>query len=195
MGKFGWLYCFLSGSTSPALVIAVEYKSVANVLFIFASMPIFSFILSSIFLKKRISFRVLNTILVVVMGLSVILHGLRTVDISGWRGDIWALFVSLALASAPTIVHHLKHIPWYPLYRSHILALPLPLLFFINPLIGFEANNIYYLCHVSCIALGICSLALGARYLSTPEVSLLILLESVLAPLLVWVVIGESPYA
>ena len=43
MGKLGWLYCFLLGSTSPALVIAVEYTSVANIVFIFASMPILSY--------------------------------------------------------------------------------------------------------------------------------------------------------
>ena len=35
--------------------------------------------------------------------------------------------------------------------------------------------------------------SLGPRYISAPEVSLLILLESVLAPLLVWAVISENP--
>ena len=34
---------------------------------------------------------------------------------------------------------------------------------------------------------------LGPRYLSSAEVALLILLESVLAPLLVWAVVGEDP--
>jgi drug/metabolite transporter (DMT)-like permease len=36
-------------------------------------------------------------------------------------------------------------------------------------------------------------LVLGPRYLSSAEVALLILLESVLAPLLVWAVVGEDP--
>jgi drug/metabolite transporter (DMT)-like permease len=36
-------------------------------------------------------------------------------------------------------------------------------------------------------------LALGPRYIPSPEVGLLILLESVLAPLLAWVVVGEDP--
>ena len=38
-----------------------------------------------------------------------------------------------------------------------------------------------------------CFLTLGPRYISSPEVSLLILLESVLAPLLVWAIVGEDP--
>ena len=44
-----------------------------------------------------------------------------------------------------------------------------------------------------CIALGTCLLAIGPRFISAPEVALLILLESVLAPLLVWLIIGEDP--
>ena len=36
-------------------------------------------------------------------------------------------------------------------------------------------------------------LAIGPRFISAPEVALLILLESVLAPLLVWALVGEDP--
>ncbi|MEP2470772.1 MAG: EamA family transporter [Paracoccaceae bacterium] len=36
-------------------------------------------------------------------------------------------------------------------------------------------------------------MTLGPRYITSSEVSLLVLLESVLAPLLVWAVIGEHP--
>ena len=36
-------------------------------------------------------------------------------------------------------------------------------------------------------------LAIGPRYIPSAEVSLLVLLESVLAPLLVWAVVGEHP--
>lgn len=43
------------------------------------------------------------------------------------------------------------------------------------------------------IAVATCFLTLGPRYISSAEVSLLILLESVLAPLLVWAVVGEDP--
>ncbi len=50
-----------------------------------------------------------------------------------------------------------------------------------------------YILHGIFIALDTCFLTLGPRYISTPGVSLLILLESVLAPLLVWAVISENP--
>ena len=42
MGWIGWLYAVLIGSTAPAFVLAISKTSVANVVFILASMPIFS---------------------------------------------------------------------------------------------------------------------------------------------------------
>lgn len=36
-------------------------------------------------------------------------------------------------------------------------------------------------------------LTLGPRYISSPEVSLLMQIETVLGPLLIWLVIGEKP--
>ena len=46
MGLKGWVYCVILASTSPAFVLAVSNTSVANVVFIFASMPMFTAIFS-----------------------------------------------------------------------------------------------------------------------------------------------------
>ena len=43
------------------------------------------------------------------------------------------------------------------------------------------------------IPLSMTFLAIGPRYITSAEVALMILLESVLAPLLVWLVLGEDP--
>ena len=193
MGKLGWIYCFLIGSTSPAFVIAVNNTSVANVVFIFASMPIFSAVFCRIFLNENISRRTMITILVVGVGLSVIAYGSGTTALSNWRGDIWALYISMAYAAALTIVRHLKHISMIPAIPIAYLGSATIIFLFTNPLPLFEANAGLYFSHGVCIALGTCFLTLGPRYLSAPEVSLLILLESVLAPLLVWIVINENP--
>ena len=50
-----------------------------------------------------------------------------------------------------------------------------------------------FLCHGIFIGIASWLLTLGPRYLSSPEVSLLILLETVFAPIVVWFVIGEFP--
>ena len=50
-----------------------------------------------------------------------------------------------------------------------------------------------FVIHALFISASACLLALGPRYITSAEVALLILLESVLAPLLVWVLLGENP--
>ena len=73
------------------------------------------------------------------------------------------------------------------------IGISLILFFFTDPFKGFEANANFYLLHGILIAAGTCFLAIGPRYISSPEASLLILLETILAPLLVWAVLYEYP--
>jgi drug/metabolite transporter (DMT)-like permease len=49
------------------------------------------------------------------------------------------------------------------------------------------------LAHAATISVSAVLLALGPRYITSAEVGLLVLLESALAPLLVWAAIGENP--
>ena len=65
--------------------------------------------------------------------------------------------------------------------------------FIANPFSGFFENFWLYAVHGIFIAVGTTFLTLGPRRLPAPEVALLILLVSILAPLLVWAVLGEDP--
>ena len=193
MGWLGWFYTLLIGSTAPAFVFAVSKTSVANVVFILASMPIFSAIFSRIFLKERIQLRILITALFVVIGLAFISFGSVNSEFASWRGDVWALYVSIAYALALTAVRKLKAFSMIPAIPFGYIGAAIVISFFTDPLLGFSQNWILYLGHGLFIALGTCLLAIGPRLISAPEVALLILLESVLAPLLVWILLGENP--
>ena len=56
-GWSGLAYTLLMATTAPAFVLAVNNTSVANVVFIFASMPIFAAFFSWLFLSERIQRR------------------------------------------------------------------------------------------------------------------------------------------
>ena len=193
MGWLGWLYTMLIGSTAPAFVFAVSKTSVANVVFILASMPIFSAIFSYIFLKEHIHFRTLITTAFVILGLACIAFGSMRSEIASWRGDIWAIYVSIAYAAALTVVRKLKSFSLIPAIPFGYIGAALAMSPFTDPFYSFSENWSLYFGHGLCIALGTCLLAIGPRFISAPEVALLILLESVLAPVLVWLVIGEDP--
>ena len=193
MGKLGWLYCFLIGSTSPAFVCAVQNTSVANVVFIFAAMPIFASLFSYFILDEPISKRVKKTIFIVTLGLIVIAYGSTENEISNWKGDLFALYVCVSYAAALTLIRKLKSISILPALPVAYLGSAIILFFFTEPFTGFERNAYLYLIHGVFIAIGTCFLAIGPRYITSPEASLLILLETIFAPLLVWAVLHEYP--
>ena len=192
-GKPGLVYTFLIGSTAPAFVLAVSNTSVANVVFIFATIPIFASIFSLIFLKEPIRRNMVITILFVLVGLGVIAYGSGYSEVASWKGDLWAFYVSVAFAGALTAVRQVKEISMIPAIPIAYIGSAVLIGLFYLPLHEFKQDWYLFLGHGAFIAGATCLLTLGPRFLSSPEVSLLILLESVLAPILVWWFLGEYP--
>ena len=189
----GLIYTVLIATTAPAFMIAVTYTSVANAVFIFASMPIFAAIFSRIFLGELIQMRMVLTMCAVIIGLAIIAFGSSSSQLASWKGDIWAIYVSAAYAAALTAVRSVKATSMVPAIPFAYIGAALFIGPFVSPIEAFEIQWPLFLGHGAFIGAASCLLALGPRYIGSTEVSLLILLESVLAPILVWVVIGENP--
>ena len=64
---------------------------------------------------------------------------------------------------------------------------------FIDPIPAFSAQWPTFVAHGIFIGFATCLLTIGPRYISAAEVALLVLLESVLAPLLIWAIANEHP--
>lgn len=192
-GWIGAIYVILIGSTAPAFVMAVTYTSVANVVFIFACMPIFASLFSRLLMAEPIRLRMVLTMLVVLFGLGIIAYGSGTSEVASWKGDLWAVYIAMAYALALTLVRHLRAIPMIPAIPVAFLGAALILGLVTEPLPALSDNWFLFLGHGAVIAVATCLLTIGPRYISSAEVALLVLLESVLAPLLVWLVVGEDP--
>lgn len=190
---YGLLYIVLIGTTAPAFVMAVTYTSVANVVFIFASMPVFAALFSRILLGEHIHKRMVLTMSAVIFGLAIIAYGSGFSQIASWKGDLWALYVSGAFAAALTTVRLVKSTSMIPALPFAYLGGAIIMSLFTEPLNAFFIQWPIILGHGLFIGGASCLLAIGPRYIKSAEVSLLILLESVLAPILVWAVIGEDP--
>jgi drug/metabolite transporter (DMT)-like permease len=194
--RTGWpglIYTVLMATSAPAFVLAVVNTSVANVVFIFATMPIFAAIFSRIFLGEPIRTRMIITMAAVIFGLAIIVHGSSSAQTASWKGDIWAVYVSAAMAAALTAVRTVKSTLMIPAIPIAYIGAAIVIGIFVSPAEAFETQWPLFLGHGAFIAAASCLLVLGPRYISSSEVSLLILLEAVLAPLLVWAVIGENP--
>jgi drug/metabolite transporter (DMT)-like permease len=192
-GRNGLLYTFLIAITAPGFVFAVSLTSVANVVFILASMPVFAAIFSRIFLGEAISQRMVLTMAGVFAGLGVIAWGSGETHGAHWHGDLIALGVSASFAGAMTTARQLRAVSMIPAIPLAFLGASLAIWPVAQPMAVWHANWPLILAHGAFISVSTCLLTLGPRYLASAEVALLILLESVLAPLLVWAVVGEDP--
>jgi drug/metabolite transporter (DMT)-like permease len=187
------IYAVLIASTAPAFVLAITNTSVANVVFILASMPVFATLFSRIFLAEPIRILMILTMAIVAVGLCFIAYGSTTVQIASWKGDIWAVYVSVAFAAALTAVRSARAVSMIPAIPLGYIGGALVLSFFIAPFEVQVEDWKLILMHGTIIGASSCLLTLGPRFISSSEVSLLVLLESVLAPILVWFVLGEYP--
>ncbi|MCP5038253.1 MAG: DMT family transporter [Rhodobacteraceae bacterium] len=193
----GWIalvYTVFLGASGVLFVTAISLTSVANVVFIIAAMPVFAALFSRIFLGERISRRTGLTIAIVAIGLAVIAFGSGATNAGHLSGDLVALSVAATFAAALTVARKMRAVSMVPAIPLANIGAALVILPFTDiwavepaswPLIAMHGGGF--------IVASTVLLATGPRYLPSAEVALLVLLESVLAPLLVWAALGEAP--
>lgn len=192
-GRPALAYVVLFGMSSVGFVMAVTLTSVANVVFIIATMPVFAAVLSRVFLGELISRRMILTMLGVFAGMAIILAGSQKTAGASWQGDLVAVGVAFCFAAAMTALRNLRGRPTLPLLPVALLASALVLLPVADIAGPLAAQWWLLIGHGAFITVASSLMTLGPRYITSAEVTLLILLESILAPLLVWALLGEDP--
>ena len=193
----GWQGAFYSVAvcvTGIMFVAAVTLTSVANVVLIIAAMPVFAAIFSRIVLKEPVSRRMVLTMLAVAGGLAVIAYGSGSNEIASIEGDLIALGTAFLFAIALTVARTKREVSMAPAVPIAFLVGALLLWPFAEA--GSVPSDQWWILVVHggfFIVMSITLLSIGPRYITSAEIALLILLESVLAPLLAWAVIGEHP--
>lgn len=192
-GWIGVLYMAGAGLSGVLFTLAVSLTSVANVVFIVASLPVFASVYSRIFLSEPISRRMLLTMAAVMMGLAIIAFGSGETENASLMGDALALSVSALFAAALTAARRARHVSMVPAAAMGYVLSALLILPFAEPFSVPDAHVSLVAAHAGFILGSSVLLAVGPRYITSAEVGLLVLLESALAPLLVWFFVGENP--
>jgi drug/metabolite transporter (DMT)-like permease len=192
-GLNGLIYMLGVGSSGVLFVIAVSLTSVANVVFIIASLPVFAAVFSRVFLAEPISARMFLTMAAVLPGLAIISYGSGETEGASFAGDMLALCVSAFFAAGLTAARRARAVSMVPAVAVGYLLAGLAILPWAAPAMMPASQAPLVAMHVGFIVVSSVLLALGPRYITSAEVGLLVLLESVLAPLLAWVVISENP--
>ncbi|MGF6172125.1 DMT family transporter [Ensifer sp. 4252] len=190
-GKAGLVVGLFYGINSCTFLLAVFNTSTANVVFILAFTSMFAALLSWIFLKERPSNATLVTMATMVIGVGLIVQeGLESGHLFG---DAMAASSAFLLASAITISRASgRDMALVPLVTA---IFPAAVALLLLPTGGFSIAAPQYILFngLVMIPLAFFCLATGPRFLSAPEVGMFYLLETILAPIWVWLVFAESP--
>lgn len=192
-GRAGLAYLVFFGMAASGFVLAVSLTSVANVVFILAATPVFATVFSRVVLAEPISIRMVLTMAGVFVGLGIILRGSHETAGASWQGDLVALGVAACFAAAMTALRVLRGRSMLAAVPVSLIGAALVLLPFADVMGPLAAQWPLLLGHGAFIACASSLMTMGPRYITSAEVSLLLLLESVLAPLLVWALLGEDP--
>lgn len=194
LGRAGLQYGVLLCIATFCFIYGLRLTSIANALFIVSTSPIFAALASWAFLGERFSPRMIWTTLFALIGIAIIAAGSHAGGQSSLLGDAIALGAAATLAFAFTTARSAKSISMVPATAIGYGLTALICLPFIQ--LDTLTNREFLLLIMlgaMFVPLGTALMSLGPRYITASEVSLLLLLEAVLAPLLVWYAVGENP--
>ncbi len=182
------------GLQALAFILSVANTSVANTLIIVATGPLFTALFAWAFLGERPPLRTWITIAAAFTGMLVIFyHDLGSVSL---LGDALALVTAIGLGVTFVIVRHQKAVNMMPAMSIGKMVSALAVLPLAAPLaMSATGLGLMFLLGLVVLPLSFGLLTLGPRYIPAPEVSLLLLVETVLGPVIVWVAIGEAASA
>lgn len=190
-GWTGLVVALCYGLTSVTFVTAVYHTSTANLVFILAFSTVFTALLSWLFLKERLRLGTVLTMLVMILGVLVIVGG--SIGTGHLFGDFMALCSAFFIALAITISRASgKDMGFTSLVG---VVFPLAVAVFMVSGEGLQVNVPWWVILDGAIIMPISffCLANGPKYISGPEVAMFYLLETVLAPVWVWMIFAETP--
>ncbi len=186
------LVALLEGVSMILFCTSLGHTSVSNALFIFATAPLIAAILSWIFLRELIPVQTVLAILVSMIGVVIIVSG--SFGGPSLVGDGLAFLNACTVAGFYVALRKIGQKNMLPSIGAGYVMGALA----VTPFASFEAySNPQLVClflnGAIILPLAVGLLSIGPRYLPAAEVSMFTVLEVILAPLLVWFVLGENP--
>ena len=193
MGLPGLVVAGCFAFATSAFVIALSYTTVANILLIQASVPLFSALFAFIMLGERIALPTWFSIAAVVAGVGIMVSGSFSGDVSP-IGDGLALAIVIAFSIATVVMRQYSNVRMTPAMAIGTAFAALVALTQASTL-AVTAVDMGFLFTFGAISLGfgLAMYATGARMIAAAYAALLATFETLLGPLWVWLIHDEVP--
>ena len=192
IGRPGLAIAALMAVSSGSFIAALNYTSVANVLFLQGLAPVLAAVLGMA-IGERVERRTWIAMAVAVTGVAVMVGGPSRPSALGFG---LSLLMSVSFAGTIVITRHQRQVSMAPAtWLSQALVFVCAAPFASASQVGAKDLALLAGLGVTQIGLGLILLTIGARLIPAAEVALITLLEIVLGPLWVWIALGEQPSA
>jgi drug/metabolite transporter (DMT)-like permease len=181
----------LYGVTSIFFMMAIYRTSTANLAFILAFNTVFAALLSWIFLGERPHTVTLIAMAIMMVGVLIIVGD--GIGGGSFVGDMLALASAFTAAAAITLSRSTGRDMGLTALSGVLVPLVVAAFFVARD--GYRIDVPWWILFNGAIfiPLAFYCLATGPRWISAPEVAMFYLLETVLAPVWVWIIFNEAP--
>ncbi|BCM19303.1 DMT family transporter [Mesorhizobium sp. J8] len=190
-GRSGLIVAVIYGLGAVAFMTAVYHTSTADLVFILAFNTVFAALLSWLFLKERPRPLTLAAMALMIVGVAIIVGD--SVGTGYLFGDMMTLCSAFLIACAITISRASGKDMGFTALIGVIL--PFAAAAFMVSRTGFQVEAPWWIILNGGVVMPIAffCLANGPKYISGAEVAMFYLLETVLAPVWVWMIFAETP--
>ena len=191
-GLPGLLGGFVLSFSFVAFVVAMSNTTVANVVFIISTQTMFLAIFGYLYLKEKVSVIGSVSIFLAMSGI-VIMVG-DSISSGSLFGNIVALAIPINFAILVMIIRKNTKVDMVPaIFYSGIFSLIYG--FFLAESFEFTNHDLWmgFLLGVPQLALSFICITIGSRTVESATVGLLMLMETLCAPLWVWLFLNEIP--
>lgn len=186
------LCTILMGSSNIFFITAIKNTTVANVVIIFGTSALFSAFFAYLFYKEKICRNILIASFFMFIGLFIIFN--EDLGLGNLKGNFYALLCTVSVSISFVLLA--KHVKINRVILTAATGLYLALITF------FLAENLiidmYTFFVIACMGLLITPISRvlignGTKFINASEVSLLMIIETIMAPIWVWVFLNEVP--
>ena len=175
-----------------AYMYAMMETTVANVVFIISTQTVFLPIVAYIFLKEKISSRGYVAIVLAMIGVTLMIGD--SLGTGSLKGNLAALTIPINFSVLVLIIRKYPKVDMIPaIFYAGILSCLYGLFLLEDMVISTKDIWLSFLLGVPQLAFGFIFITIGSRTTPAVMVGLLMLMESIFAPIWVWLFYGEIP--
>ena len=191
-GLPGLLGGFVLSFSFVAFVVAMSNTTVANVVFIISTQTMFLAIFGYFYLKEKVSLIGLTSIFLAMSGIIIMIGD--SITSGSLFGNIVALAIPINFAILVMIIRKNTKVDMVPaIFYSGIFSLIYGLI--LTESFVFTRHDLFmgFLLGVPQLAVSFICITIGSRTVESATVGLLMLMETLCAPIWVWLFLNEIP--